>query len=125
MNFENCLITGGSGMVGSNIHFGYKPTSYEMDITDINSIEKYISRLKNVSCIIHLAAVNLRESENNYSKAINVNINGTTNMLNVAMKYDIPFVILSTGAVFSNTNSTVQFDENFKTYSNFQIDNFS
>lgn len=114
MNFDDCLITGGSGMVGSNIHFGYKPTSSEMDITDINSIQKYVSRLKKVSCIIHLAAVNLRESENNYSKAINVNINGTTNMLNVAMKYDIPFVLLSTGAVFSNTNPTVQFDENFK-----------
>ena len=29
---NHCLITGGSGMVGSNIHFGYKPTSFEMDI---------------------------------------------------------------------------------------------
>jgi len=118
MNFDDFLITGGSGMVGFNIHFGYKPTSFEMDITDIHSIEKYVSRLKKVSCIIHLAAVNLRESEINHSKAINVNINGTTNMLNVAMKYDIPFVLLSTGAVFSNSNSTVQFDENFKTSPN-------
>lgn len=114
LDYTNCLITGGSGMVGSNIHFGYKPTSSEMDITDINSIEKYVSRLKNISCIIHLAAVNLRESENNHFKAINVNINGTTNMVNVAMKYDIPFVLLSTGAVFSNNNSTVEFNENFK-----------
>ena len=48
LDYTNCLITGGSGMVGSNIHFGYKPTSSEMDITDINSIEKYVSRLKNI-----------------------------------------------------------------------------
>lgn len=95
MDLNNSLITGGSGMVGSNIHFGYKPTSSEMDITDLSSIEKYISRIKNISCIIHLAAVNLRESENNCAKAMNVNINGTTKMLSIAMKYDVPFILLS------------------------------
>ena len=118
MDLNNSLITGGSGMVGSNIHFGYKPTSSEMDITDLSSIEKYVSRIKNISCIIHLAAVNLRESENNCAKAMNVNINGTTKMLSIAMKYDVPFILLSTGAVFSSTNPNIKFDENFKTSPN-------
>lgn len=113
--FNNSLITGGSGMVGSNINFGYKPTSSEMDITDTASIEKYVSKLKSISCIIHLAAVNLRESENNPSKSIDINITGTTKMLNIAMKYNIPFILMSTGAVFSSTNSNIKFDENFKT----------
>lgn len=118
MDYANCLITGGSGMVGSNIQFGYKPTSLEMDITDPISIDKYVSRLKSISCIIHLAAINLRESESDHVKAIRVNINGTINMLNVAMKYDIPFVILSTGAVFSSNNENLTFNENCKTYPN-------
>jgi dTDP-4-dehydrorhamnose reductase len=61
---ENALITGGSGMIGSNINFGHKPTSKTMDITDIKSIENYISNIEHISCIIHLAAINLRESEN-------------------------------------------------------------
>jgi len=115
---HNALITGGSGMVGSNIMFGYKPTSFEMDITDPHSIEKYIATIPNISCIIHLAAINLRESENNSYKAINVNINGTTQMLKISMKYDIPFILISTGAVFSSKNANLQFDENFETCPN-------
>lgn len=115
---NNSLITGGSGMVGSNIHFGHKPTSAEMDITNLSSIERYISRLKHISCIIHLAAINLRESESNCAKAIHVNINGTVKMLNAAMKYDVPFILLSTGAVFSSDNANIKFDENFKTSPN-------
>jgi len=116
--FENTLITGGSGMIGSNIHFGYKPSSKEMDITNINSIENYISNIKDISCIIHLAAINLRDSENNHSKSIDVNINGTINMLSIAMKLDIPFVLVSTGAVFSSNNTNSRFDENFETNPN-------
>lgn len=116
--FENILITGGSGMIGSNIHFGYKPTSKEMDITNINSIENYISNINEISCIIHLAAINLRDSENNHCKSIDLNINGTINMLSIAMKLDIPFVLVSTGAVFSSNNTNSKFDENFETTPN-------
>lgn len=116
--FENTLITGGSGMVGSNINFGYKPTSKDMDITDLNSIENYISNIKNISCVIHLAAVNLRESESNTTKSIDVNINGTINMLSVAMKKNIPFVLISTGAVFSSNNCNSKFDEKCQTNPN-------
>jgi hypothetical protein len=36
-------------MVGSNIHFGYKPTSFEMDITDSNSIDKYVDKIQKLS----------------------------------------------------------------------------
>ena len=103
---DNALITGGSGMIGTHIHFGYKPSSTYMDIT--KSIEKYAN--KQISCIIHLAAINLRESENNVQKSIDVNINGTINMLLIAMKLDIPFILLSTGAVFSS-NTYTKFNE--------------
>ena len=110
---NNALITGGSGMIGSNIKFGFKPSSSEMDITNSKSIELYIRKMPSASCIIHLAAVNLRESESDFAKAINVNINGTSKLLNIAMKYQIPFILLSTGAVFSSKNSNIKFDENF------------
>jgi nucleoside-diphosphate-sugar epimerase len=106
------LITGGSGMVGSNITFGYKPASQEMNICDKQSIENYISHIPNISCIIHLAATNLRESENNIQNATDVNINGTTNMLYFAKKFNIPFILLSTGAVFSSNNPNLIFNEN-------------
>ena len=115
---NNALITGGNGMVGNNINFGYKPTSQEMNICQKKSIEKYITQLDSISCIIHLAATNLRESEENKKKAIDVNINGTTNMLDIAIKKNIPFVLISSGAVFSSNNPNLQFDENFKTCPN-------
>jgi dTDP-4-dehydrorhamnose reductase len=111
MDLNLALITGGNGMVGSNINFGYKPTSKQMDICDIHSIENYINQISNISCVIHLAATNLRESENNIQKAIDVNINGTTNILYFAKKYNIPFILISTGAVFSSNNSNIIFTE--------------
>ena len=116
--FTNTLITGGSGMVGSNVNFGYKPSSKEMDITDNKSINTYISKLKSISCIIHLAAVNLRESEENKLKSIDVNINGTVNMLSIAMKLNVPFILLSTGAVFSSNNPNIKYNEDYNTNPN-------
>jgi dTDP-4-dehydrorhamnose reductase len=109
---KNALITGGNGMVGSHINFGYKPTSKQMDICDKQSIENYIKNMPNMSCIIHLAATNLRDSENNIKKAIDVNINGTTNILYFAKKYNIPFILVSTGAVFATKNPNIIFTEN-------------
>jgi dTDP-4-dehydrorhamnose reductase/SAM-dependent methyltransferase len=109
---DNSLITGGSGMIGSNLHFGYKPSSSELDVTCLDSIQKYILD-KKISCIIHLASTNLKESEDNIQKAINVNINGTTNMVHIAMSLDIPFILISTGAVFSSENSNIKFNENY------------
>ena len=115
---ENAVITGGSGMIGSNIDFGIKPKSSELNITNINSIEKYFNKHQNISCIIHLAALNLRDSEYKPSNAINININGTINMLSIAKKMDIPFILLSTGAVFSSNNLNDIFNEQSETLPN-------
>lgn len=111
--FNNALITGGSGMVGTNIDFGIKPSSTELNVTDLKSINKYmLSIQKNISCIIHLASINLRECEQNIPKAISVNINSTINMLALAKEKDIPFILVSTGAVFSTTDINKSFTEN-------------
>ena len=118
MLLKNSLITGGSGMVGSKMDFGLKPTSTEMDITNEQSVKKYTENYPEISCIIHLASVNLRESETYPTKAITVNINGTTNMLKIAQKRNIPFILFSTGAVFSSTNKNDSFDETSKTTPN-------
>ena len=111
---SNALITGGSGMLGNNLNFGIKPSSSEMDITNMASIKNYISLSSNISCIIHLASLNLRDSEQNCNKSINVNINGTTNMLYLAKELNIPFIFISTGAVFSSIHNNISFDENYK-----------
>jgi dTDP-4-dehydrorhamnose reductase/SAM-dependent methyltransferase len=115
--FNDSLITGGSGMIGNNINFGYKPSSRELDVTNTLSINKYIEN-KTISCIIHLAALNLRDSENNVAKSIDLNINGTSKMLQAAKKLNVPFILLSTGAVFSSDNPNMKFSESFDTCPN-------
>ena len=108
---KNSLITGGSGMVGINIDFGIKPSSSELNIIDKNSIENFFFKFKKISCIIHLVALNLRDCENCPGKAIEININGTINMLKIARERDIPFVLVSSGAVFSSNNENEIFNE--------------
>lgn len=112
INLDNAIITGGSGMVGYAIPFGNKPSSLELNVTNYTQVNEYFEKCKNVSCIIHLVALNLRDSENDPIKAINININGTVNMRNIAKKLNIPFIFLSSGAVFSSFNTNMKFCEN-------------
>jgi dTDP-4-dehydrorhamnose reductase len=103
------LITGGHGMIGKYLSVGLKPTSKEMDITSMVSIQAYLAN-RELLGIIHLASLNLRACENDPGRAIEVNINGTRNMLVVAQERKIPFVFVSSGAVFSSNNSNMKFD---------------
>ena len=111
VDLDNAIITGGSGMVGLNIPFGIKPSSLELNVTNAIQINEYFDTHKGASCIIHLVALNLRDSEKDPSKAIDININGTTNMVNIAKKLNIPFIVISSGAVFSSFNSNMKFSE--------------
>ena len=108
---QNILITGGNGMVGQNMNFGIKPSSNQMNICDYNSIKNYTKDLK-IDYIIHLAAVNLRESEYNIQRSIDVNINGTINIVKLAKELNVPIVYVSSGAVFSTLNTHEKFREN-------------
>ena len=111
MDTDKILIIGGNGMIGSNINFGMKPTSEELNIIDINSIYSYFNKNSNISCVINLASINLRESESNVFKSINVNINGNTNILKITMELNIPYIFISSGAVFSSNNNNEKFNE--------------
>ena len=82
INIENSLIFGGNGMIGNHMNFGIKPTSLDVDILNESLIENYIKNIKtNVSCIINLVSLNLRDSEKNINDTIHVNIIGTTNLV--------------------------------------------
>ena len=61
-------------MVGQNIPFGLKPSSAELNVTNQDSIKKYLAQNKPPDLIIHLVALNIRECEKTPSNAINVNI---------------------------------------------------
>ena len=54
---NNILITGGSGLFGSSINFGNKPTSAEVNLLNDNSLEIYLEKHKNIDTIIHAAGL--------------------------------------------------------------------
>jgi len=55
MAFENLLITGGSGLLGSCLNFGKKPTKAELNLLDYDNLKNYVIS-NNIDQIIHCAA---------------------------------------------------------------------
>ncbi len=108
------LVTGGHGMVGTRLQAPkdilLKPTSQEMNICDLNSIRSYIQG-RQIQSIIHLASINLRECEANPALALQVNIGGTTNLVQIAQELDIPLLLVSSGAVFATDFDGDHFEE--------------
>lgn len=124
------LITGGAGFIGSNVGayllqkgydvlfldnltFGYKenlvlcdgspvPVSrfIKMDIRD-DQIKRVV---KGIDIIFHFAAISsLPECQNNPQEAYDVNVVGTTNVLEIARHYNVKRIIFSsTAGVYEN-----------------------
>lgn len=101
------MITGGTGTLGSqfkiiidkNDDFLF-PTRQEVDVTDYEQVSRYITDNK-IQSVIHCAAfTDVKESEQNIEKCIDVNIHGTCNILKSCIKNDIRMVYISTDHVF-------------------------
>ena len=100
------LITGGSGMVGSQAHFGIKPGREELDILDKGSIEQAIMKYE-PEVIVHLAAiVDMAWSETHKEETFLTNVTGTENIALACKSHGIKLVYLSSGAVFGANKDT-------------------
>ena len=90
-------VTGHKGQIGSElIKLGYEPL--ECDITDLDTVNEEIHRVK-PDIIIHCAAMTgVEQCEADKEKAFAVNVRGVSNML-----YDFygTFIYLSTVHVFN------------------------
>jgi len=53
----NVLVTGGSGLVGSSIDFGLKPSSKVLNLLDHESILRYFDEHPSVDSVIHAAGL--------------------------------------------------------------------
>lgn len=110
----NILITGGSGFIGSNIFHKLKK-DHQIFIYDksnpafnakfikgnLNKKKKIKSVLKNnnINCLIHLAAsLGVKDTENNPTKVISVNINGTKNLLEAIHGSKVKLVLFSSSS---------------------------
>lgn len=54
---DNILITGGSGLLGSSIKFGHKPTSKEVNLLNDGELEAYLKVRPQIDTIIHAAGL--------------------------------------------------------------------
>ena len=127
------LLTGAAGGIGSTLGYylfkkGYELTLvdnlrngygenllidgnpfgdfYNQDICDPQLADKLLNCY---DCIIHLAAITaLPDCESNVSDTININVAGTTNVMECARKWNVPHVIFaSTSAIYENNKEKV------------------
>lgn len=121
------IVTGGCGFIGSNLVDELVNLNYDVHILDnlsainnkfyynekakyynINIIDKKINKiLKNSTCVFHLAAESrIKSCIDNPKKALNTNILGTLNLLNVCKKNNInKFIYSSTSSVYGLNNN--------------------
>ena len=107
------LVLGGKGqlgkcienIVGNNDNYSFLDVE-EIDITKIESIEKYINNNK-VDVIVNCAAyTNVENAENDLNKVYDINSFGVKNLTKVCKKNDIFLIHISTDFVFNGGKRT-------------------
>ena len=108
MSYKNIIVvTGGTGRFAqclkktkSKYKFIY-PKKSELNITNLNSIKKYLKKTKPKS-VLHLAGLSrpMSEHEKNIVKSINLNIIGTANLVSVCSELNIKIIYFSTSYVY-------------------------
>jgi dTDP-4-dehydrorhamnose reductase len=105
---HNVFITGGSGLLGSNLikelthrNIPYSaPSHSECNIQNFNNLETHILNNK-PSVIIHCAAVaKFADVEKDPINALDTNVIGTANVVKACMLHNIRLVFISTSHVF-------------------------
>src|SRR3989338_847062 len=147
-----CLVTGGSGFVGShfvekllgqgdevvvfdnlssgnvkNLEEFKKDKNYKFvkgDVTDKNSLKKAMT--KDIDVVYHLSAiVGVKQYCKDPLKVIDVNVNGTRNALELALKNEIKFVFTSTSEIFGKNPNTPWKEDDDRVLGSTKIDRWS
>lgn len=136
-NFKKAIVTGGAGFIGSHIieelinlgintisiddyfagkeenlsHLKHLPNFCEVkcDITDYNKLEQYF---EGVDIVFHQAASKKTICLNDPRRDLEINAEGTFNLLELSLKYNVrKFIHASTGSVYGEAQYFPQ-DEN-------------
>lgn len=111
--FNNIVITGANGMVGSYVDFGVKTDKRMLDVTDLEETTKIISKYQ-PSVVIHLAAeTDVDRCERDPAHAYSVNAIGAYNVAVAANNIGAKMVYISTSAVFDGFSKN-PYNENNK-----------
>ena len=104
---KKIIFTGGSGRFAKifkkskNSYSFYYPTSKQLNILNLKSIENYVKKIK-PKIFIHAAGLSrpMDIHDRDINKSISINIIGTANVTRICSKYDIKLVYLSTCYVY-------------------------
>lgn len=110
------LITGVTGALGSELKIIYpnsiSPSHEDLDICNLTSVKEFFNNNK-IDIVIHTAALTtVRGCEENKSKALEINVQGTRNLITEFKNSNFSgkFVYVSTACVFDGNSS--MFNEN-------------
>ena len=119
------LVTGSDGRFGKILKkFNDKRFIFrnkkELNILSESSIKKNLKKY-NPKSILHLAGLSrpMKIHEKNISKSINLNIIGTCKLVNVASKYKIKIIYLSTSYVYPGNKGDHKEDDPLKPWNNY------
>ena len=109
------IVTGVNGQLGNDVldllqNLDYKDVIgidiNELDITDQSAVNDFF-KLNKPDIIIHCAAYTaVDKAEDNVDMCMNVNVQGTKNLVDQARKYKSKFVYISTDYVFDGDKET-------------------
>jgi dTDP-4-dehydrorhamnose reductase len=100
ISFDNILITGADGMVGSYVDFGIKTNHRSLDITDLKETMAVVEKYK-PEAILNLAAeTDVDRCERDPEYAYAVNSIGAYHVAYVAKRFGIKLIHVSTAGVF-------------------------
>ena len=120
------IVTGGSGRFGKKFRDKTKlknisyPSSKEMNITDYNSIKKYLSKHK-PKIVIHCAALSrpMDIHDRQINKSIDINIIGTSNLVKFCSEKKIKLIYFSTNYVYPGIKGKYMENDPLLPYNNY------
>ena len=119
------LLTGGSGALGKAIinsglfKILYAPTSKQVNILNYKQLKKFILKNK-IKLIIHCAAfARMKECEKDISKAIEINVRGTLNIIKSIKKKKIKLIYISSDGVYPSLRGNYSETDPIKPYNTY------
>lgn len=106
----NIIVTGGSGLLGTELRKylpnALYPTHLECNVDDYQSVFEYVAKHAPVSIILHAAAfTSPPRCESEPMRALQTNIVGTCNVVQMASEFKARLVYISTDYVFDGNGS--------------------
>jgi len=130
MVLKNILVTGGSGLLGSQLVSEWSdtpgikvvaPPRKELDIAHTQSVSRYFSQ-HTFEIVVHCAAyTDTVEAMDEVEKCVMTNVIGTWNMLREAMKNQSRFVFISTDYVFDGKKGNYRIDDPINPIGNYAM----